>query len=479
MAGIVAYGAYVPRYRLNRKTISQAIGWLSPAAMPGEKAVANYDEDSLTMGVAAGVGCLAGLERDKVDGLYFATTTAPYREKESAAVMATALDLRPDIRTADLTDTLKAGTSALLAAADAVAAGSSGSVLVCSADVRLGKPGGAQEMLFGDGGAAMLIGNSGVIASLEGSYSVACDFPDYRRAEYDKYVRVTEERFIREQGYGRFVSEAVTGLLNKYKLEPKDIAKVAYPCLNARLYGSIAKGLGFAPEQLQEPLLAAMGDAGAASPLLLVAAMLENAKPGDNIVVASYGDGAEAICFKVTEEITKVKDRKRLSSYLTSKRELEVYEKLLVFRGIIPHEAGFDGEVAPTQLPLAWRERKTILALYGSRCRKCGTAQYPPQSVCVNPECGAVNEMDPLRFSDKKGTIFSVTEDNASYCPNPPLIFAMIDFEGGGRFLFDVADCGPGSAEVGMPVAMSLRRKYTDEFRGIYGYFWKAVPARD
>jgi 3-hydroxy-3-methylglutaryl CoA synthase len=479
MAGIVAYGAYVPRYRLNRKTISQAIGWLSPAAMPGEKAVANYDEDSLTMGVAAAVECLKGQERDKVDGLYFATTTAPYREKESAAIMATALDLRPDIRTADLGDSLKAGTSALLAACDAAAAGSAGSVLVCAADMRLGKPGGPQEMLFGDGAGALLLGNSGVIASLEGSYSVACDFPDYRRADNDKYVRVTEERFIREQGYGRFVTEAVTGLLKKYKLEPKDIAKVAFPCLNARLYGTIGKSLGLAPEQLQEPLLAAVGETGTASPVILLAAMLEDAKPGDNLIVASYGDGAEAVYFKVTDEIAKIKDRKRLSKYVAAKQELDVYEKYLVFRGIIPHEAGFDGEVAPTQLPLAWRERKTILALYGSKCKKCGTPQYPAQTICVNPDCGAVGEMEPLRFSDKKGTIFSVTEDSASYCPNPPLIFAMIDFEGGGRFLFDVADCEPGSAKVGMPVEMCLRRKYTDEFRGIYGYYWKAVPARD
>jgi 3-hydroxy-3-methylglutaryl CoA synthase len=479
MAGIVAYGAYVPRFRLNRKTISQAIGWLSPAAMSGEKAVANFDEDSLTMGVAAGIDCLKGIDREKVDGLYFATTTAPYREKESAAIMATAFDFRPDIRTADMGDSLKAGTSALLAAGDAVAAGSADSVLVCAADVRLGKPGGSQEMLFGDGAGALLLGDSGVIASLEGSYCLACDFPDYRRAENDKYVRVTEERFIREQGYGRFVTEAVTGLMKKYKLEPKDITKVAFPCLNARLYGNIGKGMGLTPEQLQEPLLTAVGETGAASPVILLSAMLEDANPGDNIIVASYGDGAEAVYFKVTEEITRIKDRKRLSKYVASKKELDIYEKYLVFRGIIPHEAGFGGEVAPTQMPLAWRERKTILALYGSKCKKCGTPQYPAQTICVNPDCGAVGEMEPLRFSDKKATIFSVTEDSASYCPNPPLIFAMIDFEGGGRFLFDVADCDSGSAKVGMPVEMSLRRKYTDEFRGIYGYYWKAVPARD
>jgi 3-hydroxy-3-methylglutaryl CoA synthase len=479
MVGIVAYGAYIPRYRLNRQTISRAMGWLSPAGLPGEKAVANYDEDSLTMGVAAGMACLEETAREKIDGLYFATTTSPYRERESAAIMATALDLRPDIRTADFTDSLKAGTTALLSGSDAIKAGSAETVLLCTADCRLGKPGGPQEMLFGDGAAALLLGDSGVIASLEDSYSVTYDFPDYRRGEYDKFVRTTEDRFIREEGYGRFIPEAVSGLLKKCGLETRDFARVAYPCLNLRAHGAIARSLGFQPDQVQEPLLGVVGEAGTASPLLLLVAMLEEANPGDNILLVSYGNGAEALFFRVTGGIAKVKDRKRLRKHLDARKELDPYEKYLVFRGIIPTEAGFGGEVAPTQLTMTWRERKTILALYGSKCQRCGTPQYPPQGVCVNPACGAVGEMEDYRFSDKRGTLFSCTEDHASYSPNPPLVFGMVDFEGGGRFLFDVTDCEPGSVSIGMPVKMSLRRKYSDEPRGIYGYFWKAVPARD
>jgi hydroxymethylglutaryl-CoA synthase len=90
--GIRAYGVYIPRYRLSRKTISAAMGWLSPGALPGEKAVTNYDEDSLTMAVAAGINCLKGADRSVVDSLYFASTTFPYREKESATIITTALD---------------------------------------------------------------------------------------------------------------------------------------------------------------------------------------------------------------------------------------------------------------------------------------------------------------------------------------------------------------------------------------------------
>lgn len=375
MTGIVSYGAYIPKYRLSRDLIARVWG---SSPIGGEKAVTNYDEDSLTMAVAAGMDCLNGIDRAAIDGMYFATTTFPYRERESASIVATALDLRSDIRTADFADSLKAGTAALLSACDSIKAGGVGSMLVCASDCRLGKPGSSQEMLFGDGAAALLLGGNGVIASLEGSYSVSYDFPDYRRSEDDKFVRTTEERFIREEGYVRFIPEAISGLFRKHKLEAKDFTKVAYCCPYPREQAAIGRRLGFEPGQIQQPLQTALGELGTASPLLLLVAMLEEAKPGDNILLASYGNGAEALFFKVTEEIERVRDRRGVSKYLASKKELNSYEKYLAFRGILPVEVGAGEDVAPTQLPLTWRERKTILSLYGSKCKRCGTPQYPP-----------------------------------------------------------------------------------------------------
>ena len=479
MAGIVAYGVHIPRYRLSRKTISQAIGWLNPASLPGEKAVANYDEDSLTMSVAAGRNCLHAVEGGKIDGMYFATTTAPYQERESAAIIATVLDLRSNIRTADFTDSLKAGTAAILSGCDSIKARSANNILLCAADCRLGKPGGSQEMLFGDGAASLLLGNSDVIASLEDSYSVAYDFPDYRRSEYDKFVRTTEARFIRQQGYTKFIPEAVSGLLKKHKLEVKDISKLAFPCLDVRAHATLAKSLDLQPNQVQRPFLDVVGEIGVASPLVQLVAMLEEAKPGDNIILVSYGNGAEALLFQVTEEIERVRHGRGLKTYIDLKKELVPYEKYLVFRGIIPTEVGSGGEVAPTQLPLAWREQKAILALHGSKCKRCGTPQYPPQRVCVNPACGAIDEMEAYPFSDKKGTLFSYTKDYASLSLNPPLIYGIIEFEGGGRFLFDITDCEADSLKIGTPVEMTFRRKYLDEFRGISGYYWKATPVKE
>ena len=479
MAGITSYGAYIPRYRLDRKIIYSAMGFLGAGPLPGEKAVANYDEDSISMAVAAGLDCLTGMERDKVGGLYFATVTQPYLIRQNASIIGTALDLRPDIRTADFVGCTKSGTGGILAAVNAVKGGEASSVLVCAADCRVGKPGSGQEHLYGDGAAAFLLGNDGEIASLEGSYSVFYDFPDRWRATGEEFEHVWEDRFIRDEGYTKIILEVLSGLVKKYDLDIKDFAKVIYPCPYPREHAAIAKRLGIDPSQIQDPMLGTVGDTGSAYPLMMLVAALEEAKPGDRIMVASFGSGSDAFFLEVTEKIDKVRDRQGIGKHLASKKELPSYEKYLAFRGVIPIEVGVRGEeIAFTQMSVLFRDRKAILGLCGSKCKRCGTPQFPPQRICVNPDCGAVDEMEDYRFSDKKGTLFTYTGDNLAASINPPATYGFVDFEGGGRSWFDITDCDLDSLEVGMPLEMTFRRKYLDEARGQRGYFWKAMPPR-
>jgi 3-hydroxy-3-methylglutaryl CoA synthase len=479
MAGITSYGAYVPLQRINRKVISAATGWsTSAASAPGEKAVANYDEDSLTMAVAAAIDCLDEFDREKIDGLYFASTTPPYRERQNAGIISTALDLRQDIRTSDFSDSVKAGTGALLAACDAVNAGSEKTVLVCASDCRLGKGGSPQEVLFGEGAAALLVGDTDVIASLEGSYSLSYDFMDQWRVDGDKYLRFWEDRWVRDEAYTKFIPEAITGLLKKYGLEAKDFAKVVFPSIYLREHGGIAKKLQLDPAQVQPEILTTIGDTGTANSMMMLVAALEEAKPGDKILVASYGNGSDAMFFQVTDRIEKVRDRMAIQKHLASRKDLTAYEKYAAFHNVIPMEMGFRGEVGPTAVSMMWRERKTILALNGAKCRRCGTPQYPYQRVCVNPGCGAIDEMEEYRFSDKKGKLFSYTADSLAFSANPPEMYGLVDFDGGGRFAFNLTDCEPDALSVDMPVEMTFRRKYVDEVRGIHGYFWKAMPPR-
>lgn len=479
MVGIKSYGAYIPRYRMERKIIYSAMGFLGGGALPGEKAVANYDEDAISMAVGAGVDCLTGMERDKVGGLYFATVTQPYLTRQNASIVATALDLRSDIRTADFGGCTKSGTGALLAALNAVKGGEASSVLVCAADCRVGKPGSSQEHLYGDGAAAFVMGDDDVIATLEGSYSVFYDFPDRWRATGERFEHVWEDRFIRDEGYMKIMPEVITGLVKKYNLDIKDFAKVIYPCPYPREHAAIAKRLGVEPGQIEDPMLATVGDTGSAYPLMMLVAALEEAKPGDKIIVASFGSGSDAFFLQVTEKIDKVRDRKGIGKHLASKKELSSYEKYLAFRNLIPMEVGIRGEeIAFTQMSALFRDRKAILALCGSKCKRCGTPQFPPQRICANPDCGAVDEMEDYRFSDKKGVLFTYTGDNLAASIDPPATYGFVDFEGGGRSWFDITDCDLDSLEVGMPLEMTFRRRYLDEARGQHGYFWKAMPPR-
>lgn len=479
MAGIVSYGGYIPWYRINRGILYSAMGWLNPASfLPGEKSVANYDEDSITMAVAAGMDCISEMDRNKIDGVFFSTTSSPYRERQEAGIIATSLDLRNDIRTADFSNSLKSATTAIISACEAIKAGEMKNILVCSADTRTGKAGGYQEEMYGDGAAALLIGDENVIATIDGYYSVSYDFVDHWRSEMDKFDRTWEDRWIRDEGYEKFIIESITGLAKKYNLTPSDISKVVYPCMYVRAHSTIGKKLGLSPNQIQPHMFEMIGNTGTPYPIMILISALEEAKPKDKIVMASFGNGSDALLFTVTEEIEKIRGkRKGIKKYLTSKRDLSSYEKYLNFRQMIPIEAGFRGEtIAPTSVSTMWRHRKEILALVGSKCKKCNTPQYPPQKICANPECGAIGEMEEYRFSDKKGVVFSYTEDILAFSPNPPAIYGIVDFEGGGRGIFDFTDCERGEVKVNMTVEMSFRRKFLDEFRGISGYFWKATP---
>jgi 3-hydroxy-3-methylglutaryl CoA synthase len=459
--------------------IFSAIGWAAPAApQPGEKAVANYDEDSISMGVAAAVDCLNGFDREKIEGLYLATTTSPYKERQGAGIIATALDLRPDIRTADFTDSLKAGTIALNSAIDAIKGGSAKNVMVVATDCRLGAGAGLAEQAFGDGAAALLLGEKGVIASLEGSYSITADLVDVWRSDVDTFVRTWEDRFIRDEGYMKFIPEAASKLMAKYSLSPTDFAKVAFYGPDIRTHGAIARQMKLTPEQIQDPLLTTVGNTGAASPLMMLVAALEDAKPGDKILVVSYGNGSDALYFQVTDAIEKARDRRAIKKHLASKKQLTSYEKYARFRETLPIELTGRAQAPTASMSALWREHRGVTALVGSKCKKCGTPQYQAQRICSKPDCRAIDQMEPYRFSDKKARLFTYTGDNLAFSADPPAVYGMVNFEGGGRSIFDVTDCVLEELKVDMPMEMSFRRMFRNEAQGVSNYWWKAAPPR-
>ncbi|MEE9613282.1 MAG: zinc ribbon domain-containing protein [Desulfatiglandales bacterium] len=483
MIGICSYGGYVPRYRLNRGLIYQAMGWMNPANIAnarGEKAVANFDEDSITMAVSAGIDALKGNERSKIEGVYFASTTMPYKERLNAGIISAALGMNDHVRAADFSGGIKAGTTALLSALEGVESKRVNNLLVCSSDCRLGKPASSQELIFGDAAAALLVGDEGVIAEFKGSYSTTYDFVDHYRGEFAKFDRQWEDRWIRDLGFDQLVPEAVNGFLDKYKLKISDFAKVVYPCHYGAARKKLNKVLGMAPEMTQDNLQAEIGETGTPHALVMLIRALEEAEPGDRILVVSFGSGCDTLYFEATNNVEHKKDRNGISGCLARKAELDNYTKFLVWRDTLPAEAGLRAEEDLwTRWSSLWRGRKMVLGLWGTKCKRCGTAQLPPQRICVNPDCGAVDETEDYRFSDKIGHIASYTGDMLAASYNPPAVYGAIEFEGGGKFYFDFTDCDLDSLATGMPVSMSFRRKYYDKKRDIVGYFWKAVPTKE
>ncbi|MBU1746291.1 MAG: OB-fold domain-containing protein, partial [Chloroflexi bacterium] len=200
---------------------------------------------------------------------------------------------------------------------------------------------------------------------------------------------------------------------------------------------------------------------------------------GDRLVVAGFGQGCDALCFQATDRIADRPARVGITGSLARGRSTDNYVKYLKFRDLIETETGIRAE-APDQTALTalWRQRDAILGLVGGRCTACGTPQYPRAEICVNPACGALHTQEPYAFADVPAGVKSFTGDMLAVSIDPPAIYGMVQFEGGGRLLADFTDCELDELEVGMPVQMVFRQHYVDQRRGFTGYFWKATPLR-
>ena len=473
MAGIVSYGAYIPFYRLSRSEIAGAWGM---RAGTGERAVANYDEDSLTMAIAAARDCIQGIDTDKIDGVYFASTTAPYKEKQSAATIAAVLGLSQEAITIDFSGSLRCGTNALKAAVDAVDGRNRQNILVCIADSRLGYPAGPDEMNFGDGAAAILIGSQELITTIDQCYTRYHEIQDVWRSDRDTYVRTAEDRFASDMGYSKIMADCISAFLSKTNLTTADISKAAVYSPNQRQLNRLSRKLGFSESQVEDVLHAQVGNTGSAMCLMSLVAALEQADQDERIMLAAYGNGCDIFAMSVTDSITRLVDRRGIKKYLSSKSMLTPYSRYLKWRELIQVQPAARPPIEARQpSPVAqWREVPWELRLTGTKCRQCGTPQYPPQRVCL--VCHAKDQFDPYTFFDKPAKVFSFSHDYVVQSVDPPVTVTFVDFEGGGRLMCDMTDRDPAAIEVGMPLEMSFRKLYY--VGGIYNYWWKCQPVR-
>ncbi len=468
MAGIIAFGTYVPRYRLPRELIAKH--WGQPS-MGGEKAVAGHDEDSLTLAVNAALNAVPqGAERG-IGAIYFASTTPPYREKQSAATVAAVLDAGAAVRTADFTDSLRAGTSALRAALDAVAVGGT-RALVCAGDCRMGEPDTPAEQNYGDAGAALVVGGDDepVIADVVGAYTQTEEFLGTWRSDDQDFVHAFPGAFETKFGYAPFIIAAVHGLLKQTGTAPEAIANAVIAAPNPRAIAGVAKVLRLdLKQQVQDTLWTLLGYPGTPQPLVLLAAALERAAPGELILLVGYGDGADALLLRTTDAIAQYQTGRSLFSQVDRKRLLPSYGKYARFRKLIRKETTNDDLSTPVVL---FRDRRMVLSLYGGRCPQCGTVQFPRHRVCV--ECGHRDGLEEHKLA-RRGTLFTFTNDYLHDSPDAPTTHGVVELDGGGRVYVQLTDVDPEQVEIDMPVELTFRKYH--EGSGLQNYFWKARPA--
>jgi len=480
MIGITSYGAYIPKLRLDRQTMYQAMGWFAPALIAiaqGERSVCNWDEDTLTMAVSAAFDSLKGRDKQALDAVYLASTTFPFQDRQNAGILSCALNLEENILAADMGGSQKSGTTSLITALEKCSAGTFDNILVTASDTRRTKPGSFYEMWYGDGAAALGVGSENVLAEYLGSYSLSLDFNEHYRGEFNYFDQVWEERWARDEGYSKIIPRTVQGLLEKLEISAGQVDKLIYPCVFKRDHKKIAKVLGADPEAVVDNMHEACGETGSAHSLLMLARALEDCEPGETVVVAGFGHGCNALCFRTTENIKSFTPKRGVSACLEHKKSLDSYNKYLVFKQLLEPDMGMRAEADnPTAMSVLWRNRKMLLGLVGGKCTQCGSPQFPMQDICVNPDCGAQYSQEEYEFANRDARIKTYTGDMLAASVEPPHKYGLIEFEQGGRFLADFTDCELEELQVGLPMEMCFRIRMMDHRRGNRQYFWKARP---
>jgi len=474
--GIRSFAAYVPRLRMERAAIAAAHAWALPglrSQAKGERSFCSWDEDSITLSVEALRACLRGAPAGRIGALSFASTTAVFADLQNAAFIAAAAGLEgAGTSTLDACGSLRSGTTALLRALEAAGAGDAA---VVAADDRHAKPGSVQEMQYGAGSCAVLVSREALIARYLGGTSSASPFVDHFRAQGHKYDYQWEERWIRDEGYLKIVPEAVGRLFAQTGVSGAAIDFFCLPATIAGVAPAVAKQLKIRPEAVVDNLAARCGDTGAAHPLLLLAAALEAAKPGQRILVVGFGAGCDALLFEATEALASYRSAAPVSATLARGVTERNYTKLLSFSGELELDWGMRAETdQKTALTQLYRAREQVMSFIGAQCAGCGAIQFPRMPACV--KCGSTAPMAAAPLADAPAKVATFTADWLMFYPSPPLYVGLVQFDNGARVLMEMVDVDPANFDVGTPLRMVFRVKEQDALRHYNRYFWKAAP---
>jgi 3-hydroxy-3-methylglutaryl CoA synthase/uncharacterized OB-fold protein len=467
--GIVSYGAYVPLHRMDRASIAAALG--TPPGR-GTRAVASYDEDSTSMGVEAARNALVDLPADLAPRcLVFATSDPAYLDKTNATAIHAALGLPSSVPAYDMVGSVRSGHGALR-----LASAYGEPVLVVCSDLRTGLPGSADERDGGDAAVAFVVApddDPRVQARAIGRGSSTDEFLDRWRLPGEQASHVWEERFG-EYAYVPLAQAAFADACKSADITPDAIDHMIVTGVHPRAVRAVSKTLGVRAEAFVDDLTSTIGNTGTAHAPLLNADILDRAKPGERIGVLLLADGADAVVFEVTDAVGSVRPRHRVSDQVAAGTSGLSYETWLTWRGMLRREPPRRPDPTAPAAPPSRRGEDWKFAFVGSRCEECGERHLPPTRVCAS--CGAVDRMQSERMADVPAKIATYTVDRLAFTPSPPLVAAVLDFDGGGRFRCELTDVDPATVGIGDTVEMTFRRVATAQ--GVHNYFWKGRPVR-
>jgi 3-hydroxy-3-methylglutaryl CoA synthase/uncharacterized OB-fold protein len=462
MRGILSWGGYLPYRRLDRTLISAVAG---SGGGKGTRTVASYDEDTTTMGVAAARYALLGTATGP-RAVWFATTEPAYLDKTNATAVHAALRLDPAVAAYDAIGSVRSAMGVLKAGLDGTQP-----VLIVAADLRAGMPGGPDEAAGGDGAAALLVGSDAdgpVLAELVAWTSLTEEFLDRWRTPGAPASRLWEERFG-ENRYAALGAEALKLALGDAGLGPDDVSALIVAGLRGRAAGTVAARSGVPAARVADRLDGQVGNVGAAQPALLLAASLEaavaeGAEPGQIIVLVTLSDGADVAVFRTTSALGRFVPARTVAAQVAEGAPVS-YGTYLAWRGMLPVEPPRRPEPARPSASAAVRNRDWKFGFVGSEGEN-GEVRLPP------------SPLDDARrpMADAIGVIVTYTVDRLAYSPSPPVIFAVVDFDGGGRLPVELTDTDEREVRIGGRVEMTFRRLFTAD--GIHNYFWKARPVR-
>ncbi len=473
--GIIAWGGYLPRLRMERSAIAAAHSWMAPSLKglaKGRRAYCSWDEDVVTMAVEAARACLDGRDRTGIANLTLASTTAPSADLQSSAIVAVALQLSDHVQAMDIGGSHRAGVGMLSAA---LRDGHQQSLVVAAERLRA-QPASTQEMIYGAGSAAFLLGENNVAVELIGSASATLLLVDHFRAAGAAHDYFWEERWVREEGYLKIGSAVVKAALKNAGVTAQAVAHFIFPTPARGVGDAVAKIAGIAPTAVADALDADGGFTGTAHGLLMLANVLDKAAPNDVIVVAGFGQGSDVIVLRATEAITAARPRVSIADAQARGASVTAYGQMASFYGEMKLDWGMRAERdTKTALTEQYRSAEQVYGFVAGQCAKCKQIQFPQLSYCVNCQAPSSN-FSSVSLAEQTAKVLTFTADSLMYHPAPPLYIGFAQFDNGARLLMEFVDVTATTFDVGKPLQMRFRIKEKDDTRGYYRYFWKAAP---